>query len=62
MVPAPVTGVVPVCDVCGKSATQAARDLVRYPDETGTWWQYAPVGRVKYGCDAHPVCSIELER
>lgn len=46
-----------VCDVCGKPATNSARDVLEKPDYSTGTMTYQPIGGPKYGCDEHPATS-----
>lgn len=46
-----------VCDVCGKPATNWARDTIRHEPPGATYVTHSPVDYVKRGCDDHPVES-----
>jgi hypothetical protein len=48
-----------LCNVCGKPATNAARDVMRHEVPSEMYVQFSPVGGVKYGCDEHPATSEE---
>lgn len=49
-----------VCDICGKPAVYSAVDLVEVM-QNGQLVR-VPVGKVKYGCNNHPVTSEILGR
>jgi hypothetical protein len=36
-----------------------ARDVLRHEVPSDPWVKYSPAGKVKCGCDEHPVESIE---
>lgn len=44
------------CDACGDPATEAAVDVMRSIGEHGRY-ECKPVGKIKYGCWAHPPTS-----
>ena len=46
------------CDTCGKEATMLVQDVVRR--EVGGYYEYTPTGKLRAGCDEHPVKSIEI--
>ena len=48
----------PVCDVCGKPATNAAQDIKEILTKDGTK-RMEPLSppNIKYGCDFHPAES-----
>lgn len=48
------------CGTCGKSATHAARDYYTVYDPTSTFDKFKPADVVKFGCDEHPVESLNL--
>ncbi len=50
----------PPCRTCGAPAIMAAIDTRRCEVPGAQWEESVPVGPVKYGCEAHPVQSIEL--
>jgi hypothetical protein len=49
----------PTCDVCGAPATHGARDMYCHEPPGALWVSYSPKGATKYGCQLHPVESIE---
>lgn len=50
----------PMCDACGRPATSMARDMVRHVHPSLQFEEFSPAtGRVKMGCDEHPVESVE---
>lgn len=51
----------PKCSTCGKTATHSAVDILRIVQHDQTFAEFAPVGPVKFGCDDHPVASLEHE-
>jgi len=50
-----------ICDVCGKPATQRAVDLLNVPNYATGFYEAAPFGPAKNGCDEHPVESETFE-
>jgi hypothetical protein len=51
----------PVCDVCGKPATNCAVDTVATANHVTGYMEVAPIGRDKLGCDEHPTTSEHYE-
>ena len=49
----------PKCDVCGKPATNAARDVYRTPDIVTGYYHQWPSKAVRYGCDEHECSPTE---
>lgn len=48
------------CDNCGELATHAAKDFHTVESEKLNMEYKIPVGdKIKYGCDLHPVESLE---
>lgn len=47
-----------LCAICGASASLAAVDVRRVESPNG-WAVFEPVGLPKYGCNKHPVHSVE---
>lgn len=52
-------GTLYTCDVCAEPATTLARDVMRHEDRRKAFDEYSPVGKLKAGCDKHPVDSVE---
>lgn len=45
-----------VCDKCGNKATNMVRDLLILPlTQDKKWMEYAPYGRLEWGCENHNV-------
>lgn len=51
----------PVCDICGKPATSAARDVAVDSSGPSIFTKMRPAGTVKHGCDEHPATSDMIE-
>lgn len=50
----------PKCDVCGKPATNAARDVYQR-DSWGGYLEFTPDDHVKFGCDEHKTTSNQID-
>lgn len=50
----------PVCDVCGKPATNAACDVYRR-DRWDGYVENTPAEHVRHGCDDHPTESHAID-
>lgn len=48
------------CDRCEKPATSMATDTMRHEVPGHMWVQWSPVSYIKYGCEDHPVESVEV--
>lgn len=49
------------CDTCKEPATHAARDYHTVVNFITQTQERVPADCVKFGCDSHPVDSVELE-